>query len=209
MQLRNSTDQDIHLSAVQLEEKYSPAGGGQHPTFTREDWRNAVAADDTTSGYWSWVNGQIQSLLDDSLLEPSASKVVEPPKGLVADEKGIRQLRFVATIHGTVDVNDGEPGSPSATESELGRQISDSINTMIGNGGLTGDTPAVVDSKSISICVAEVLHTSQQTISMLREQGYAVLLFNKDELGNASASALQNRLIELASDEIQFLQSAG
>ncbi|WP_235375635.1 hypothetical protein [Pseudomonas aeruginosa] len=209
MQLRNSTDQDIHLSAVQLEDKYSPAGGGQHPTFTREDWRNAVAADDTTSGYWSWVNGQIQSLLDDSLLEPSASRVVEPPKGLVPDEKGIRQLRFVATIHGTVGVNDGEPGSPSATESELGRQISDSINTMIGNGGLTGDTPAVVNSKSISICVAEVLHTSQQTISMLREQGYAVVLFNKDELGNASASALQNRLIELASDEIQFLQSAG
>lgn len=209
MQLRNSTDQDIHLSAVQLEEKYSPAGGGQHPTFTREDWRNAVATDDTTSGYWSWVNGQIQSLLDDSLLEPSASKVVEPPKGLVADEKGIRQLRFVATIHGTLGVNDGEPGSPSATESELGRQISDSINTMIGNGGLTGDTPAVVDSKSISICVAEVLHTSQQTISMLREQGCAVVLFNKDELGNASASALQNRLIELAPDEIQFLQSAG
>jgi hypothetical protein len=127
----------------------------------------------------------------------------------VADEKGIRQLRFVATIHGTLGVNDGEPGSPSATESELGRQISDSINTMIGNGGLTGDTPAVVDSKSISICVAEVLHTSQQTISMLREQGCAVVLFNKDELGNASASALQNRLIELASDEIQFLQSAG
>ncbi|MFK1354899.1 hypothetical protein ACIUYZ_01105 [Pseudomonas aeruginosa] len=209
MQLRNTTDQDIRLSADQLEEKYSPAGGGQHPTFTREDWRNAVETDDTTSGYWSWVNGQIQSLLDDSLLEPSASRVVEPPKGLVADEKGIRQLRFVATIHGTVGVNDGEPGSPSATESELGRQISDSINTMIGNGGLTGDTPAVVNSKSISICVAEVLHTSQQTISMLREQGYAVVLFNKDELGNASASALQNRLIELASDEIQFLQSAG
>ncbi|HFX2007024.1 hypothetical protein ACR40Y_33620 (plasmid) [Pseudomonas aeruginosa] len=208
MQLRNTTDQDIHLSADQLEQKYSPAGGGQHPTFTREDWRNAVVADDTTSGYWSWVNGQIQSLLDDSLLEPSASKVVEPSMDLVADEKGVRQLRFVATIHGSVDVNDGKPGSPSVTESELGRQISDSINTMIGNGGLTGDTPAVVDSKSVSICVAEVLHTSQQTISMLREQGYAVVLFNKDELGNASASALQNRLIELASDEIQYLQPA-
>ncbi|ANI18870.1 hypothetical protein H2O04_22910 [Pseudomonas aeruginosa] len=208
MQLRNTTDQDIHLSADQLEQKYSPAGGGQHPTFTREDWRNAVVADDTTSGYWSWVNGQIQSLLDDSLLEPSASKVVEPSMDLVADEKGVRQLHFVATIHGSVDVNDGKPGSPSVTESELGRQISDSINTMIGNGGLTGDTPAVVDSKSVSICVAEVLHTSQQTISMLREQGYAVVLFNKDELGNASASALQNRLIELASDEIQYLQPA-
>ncbi|HFL2868614.1 TPA: hypothetical protein ACGWVL_002988 [Pseudomonas aeruginosa] len=208
MQLRNTTDQDIHLSADQLEQKYSPAGGGQHPTFTREDWRNAVAADDTTSGYWPWVNGQVQSLLDDSLLKPSASKVVEPPKGLVADENGVRQLRFVATIHGTVDVNDGKPDSPSVTESELGRQISDSINTMIGNGGLTGDTPAVVDRKSVSICVAEVLHTSQQTISMLREQGYAVVLFNKDELGNASASALENRLIELASDEIQYLQPA-
>lgn len=71
-----------------------------------------------------------------------------------------------------------------------------------------GDTPAVVDSKSVSICVAEVLHTSKQTISMLREQGYAVVLFNKDELGNASASALQNRLIELAADEIQYLQPA-
>ncbi|MCG3646560.1 MULTISPECIES: hypothetical protein [Pseudomonas] len=207
MQLRNTTDQDIHLSADQLEEKYSPAGGGQHPTFTREDWRVAVTADDTISGYWSWVHGEIQSLLDDSLLEPSASKVVEPPMDLVADE-GVRQLRFVATIHGTVDVNDGEPGSQSVTESELGRQISESIRTMISNGGLTGNTPAVVESKSVSICVAEVLQTSQQTISMLREQGYAVVLFNKDELGNASASALQSRLIELASDEIQYLQSA-
>ncbi|HBO9387015.1 hypothetical protein [Pseudomonas aeruginosa] len=208
MQLRNTSDQDINLSADQLEEKYSPAGGGQHPTFTREDWRVAVEADDTISGYWSWVHSEIQSLLDDSLVESSVSKEVETPMGLVADEKGVRQLRFVATIHGTVDVNDGEPGSGSVTESELGRQISDAINTMIGNGGLTGDTPAVVDSKSVSICVAKVLHTSQQTISMLREQGYAVVLFNKDELGNASASALQNRLIELAADEILYLQPA-
>ncbi len=79
MQLRNTTDQDIHLSADQLEQKYSPAGGGQHPTFTREDWRNAVVADDTTSGYWSWVNGQIQSLLDDSFSSPAPARWLNPP----------------------------------------------------------------------------------------------------------------------------------
>ena len=50
---------DASLDAEELEEKYSPTGGGEHPLFKREDWRTAVNSDDTLLGYWGWVVNQL------------------------------------------------------------------------------------------------------------------------------------------------------
>lgn len=46
---------DKLLSAEQLDEKYNPDGDGEHPVFTRDEWRDAVGNQDTISGYWDWV----------------------------------------------------------------------------------------------------------------------------------------------------------
>ncbi|MFV3332606.1 hypothetical protein ACNFIA_16840 [Pseudomonas sp. NY15437] len=204
MQLHSISNQDINLTADQLEAKFSPAGGGQHPTFTREDWITAVGADETISGYWQWVHSEIQSLLDDTLVPASASMpaAVSVPEGV----PGVRQLQFIAVISGTVDVNDGERGSPRVTESQLGAQLSHAIDTMIGNGGITGDTPAVVDNKHVSIQVAERLQTTHQTVGMLRDKGFAVAIFNPDELGEVAPRTLQNKLVEFGVQEIDNLQ---
>ncbi len=51
--------QDIDLSAEQLDDKYNPDGGGEHPMHTRQMWRDAVANEDTISGYWKWVESEI------------------------------------------------------------------------------------------------------------------------------------------------------
>jgi hypothetical protein len=51
---------DHTLSAEQLELKYSPEGGGEHPLHTRADWRGAVAEESTVSGYWDWLTGQLE-----------------------------------------------------------------------------------------------------------------------------------------------------
>jgi hypothetical protein len=46
---------DSELTPSELDEKYNPAGGGEHPDHTRSEWREAVAQDLTLSGYWEWV----------------------------------------------------------------------------------------------------------------------------------------------------------
>lgn len=48
------------LSVDDLEAKYSPAGGGEHPLYTRLMWREAVANEDTISGYWTWALSEIE-----------------------------------------------------------------------------------------------------------------------------------------------------
>ena len=50
---------DRQLSAEQLDEKYNPDGGGEHPTFTRWDWRQSVAEQSTLRGYWVWVEYKV------------------------------------------------------------------------------------------------------------------------------------------------------
>jgi hypothetical protein len=50
---------DINLNAEQLDELYNPEGDGEHPRFTRADWRHEVAAENTLLGYWAWVEAQI------------------------------------------------------------------------------------------------------------------------------------------------------
>lgn len=53
---------DHELSAEQLDEKYNPNGDGEHPVFQRMYWRDAVAAENTISGYWDWVAHTITSI---------------------------------------------------------------------------------------------------------------------------------------------------
>lgn len=52
---------DYGLNAEQLDCKYNPDGGGEHPRNTRKDWREAVANEDTISGYWEWIVSKIES----------------------------------------------------------------------------------------------------------------------------------------------------
>jgi hypothetical protein len=53
------TDPDYLLTPEQLDEKYNPNGGGEHPAFTRDDWRNEVHHEYTLQGYWQWVFDQL------------------------------------------------------------------------------------------------------------------------------------------------------
>jgi hypothetical protein len=50
------------LTPAQLEGQYSHGGangGGQHPVFTRADWRHAVGDGETVTGYWAWLASEI------------------------------------------------------------------------------------------------------------------------------------------------------
>ncbi len=51
------------LTPAQLEVQYSHGGangGGEHPVFTRADWRHAVGDGDTVIGYWAWLVSEIR-----------------------------------------------------------------------------------------------------------------------------------------------------
>lgn len=52
--------EDYALGAQALDAKYNPDGGGEHPKYTREDWRSAVANDETIVGYWVWVEEKLR-----------------------------------------------------------------------------------------------------------------------------------------------------
>jgi hypothetical protein len=51
-------------SAADLETMWSPSGDGEHPGFPREDWRAAVANDDTIQGYWDWLHHELAKEAD-------------------------------------------------------------------------------------------------------------------------------------------------
>jgi hypothetical protein len=51
---------DYGLSAEQLDAKYNPDGDGEHPGYTRRNWRLAVDAEETVTGYWDWVEYQLE-----------------------------------------------------------------------------------------------------------------------------------------------------
>lgn len=56
------TIHSAELSPEQLERHYSRGGangGGQHPLFTRADWRGLVGDGSTVTGYWVWLAGEI------------------------------------------------------------------------------------------------------------------------------------------------------
>lgn len=50
---------DDDLTAEQLDDRYNPEGGGEHPMHPRTDWRYEVANEDTLVGYWDWVAHKI------------------------------------------------------------------------------------------------------------------------------------------------------
>ena len=50
---------DYGLRAAQLDDKYNPDGDGQHPGYTRFDWRSAINRQNTLLGYWHWVEYQL------------------------------------------------------------------------------------------------------------------------------------------------------
>lgn len=42
-------------SADELDAEYNKDGDGQHPVHTRAEWRNDVAQENTSLGYWQWL----------------------------------------------------------------------------------------------------------------------------------------------------------
>lgn len=52
-------NEDCELSATQLDDKYNPDGGGEHPDYTFEAWAAAVGKRGTWLGYWEWVECQL------------------------------------------------------------------------------------------------------------------------------------------------------
>ncbi|HGA2320469.1 TPA: hypothetical protein ACIRVE_005085 [Pseudomonas putida] len=50
---------DDGLTAEQLDDKYNADGDGEHPEFTRADWREAVQLESTLTGYWQWVEHHV------------------------------------------------------------------------------------------------------------------------------------------------------
>jgi hypothetical protein len=54
------TKEDVLLTAKQLDDKYNPDGGGEHPIHIRDLWREAVLGGVTLLGYWDWVEYQIE-----------------------------------------------------------------------------------------------------------------------------------------------------
>lgn len=55
---------DRDLGRLELENKYQgdhAQGWGHHPVHDRNIWRNAVADNDTVSGYWDWVYQMLQN----------------------------------------------------------------------------------------------------------------------------------------------------
>jgi hypothetical protein len=51
-----------NLMAAQLDGYYNPGGvngSGEHPTFTRADWRRVVGDGATVTGYWVWLASEI------------------------------------------------------------------------------------------------------------------------------------------------------
>lgn len=57
---------DACLTEEQLDEIYNPEGDGEHPDFTREDWRQEVANEETLCGYWhqcmTWLRGRSEEI---------------------------------------------------------------------------------------------------------------------------------------------------
>lgn len=63
------TMKDEDLTPDQLSEKYDPDGYGQHPDYTRADWRDEVRRGHTLRGYWDWVSSEIEQAVDEEKLK--------------------------------------------------------------------------------------------------------------------------------------------
>jgi hypothetical protein len=50
---------DQGMTGEMLDGTYNPDGEGEHPVFTRTQWRLAVVQENTITGYWDWTAHQI------------------------------------------------------------------------------------------------------------------------------------------------------
>lgn len=57
---------DFGLTPQQLDEKHNPMGYGEHPVFTRSQWREEVCDDNTLLGYWEWVMHQVEAAVNEA-----------------------------------------------------------------------------------------------------------------------------------------------
>lgn len=48
-------EQQAPRSADELDAEYNKEGDGEHPIHTRAEWRNDVAQENTSLGYWQWL----------------------------------------------------------------------------------------------------------------------------------------------------------
>lgn len=186
--MRATLEQDSKLTLEQLQNKYTHDGEGQHFAFPLAHWIEATAADSTSLGYWEWVQVSIVNALRDETF------------GV-----GVAQLHFALTIHGVVDVHDGDKRTPKISVSELKHQLRSSAEWMISNGGLTGLTPAVVDHFIIHVEAGSQLSSTSLTAEMLRQEGYAVVIFTPEELGTADKLTVENCLADLGRQVIRGL----
>ena len=56
----NYDEADRQMTAEQLDDKYNPNGDGEHPHYTRTNWREEVSRGNTLLGYWCWVASEIE-----------------------------------------------------------------------------------------------------------------------------------------------------
>lgn len=54
------------------------------------------------------------------------------------------QLQFFAVLQGFVDINDGEDG-PEVSAAQIQEILTQSLDNVVANGGITGDSPGQVD----------------------------------------------------------------
>ncbi len=100
------------------------AGGdvwGDHPEYSRDEWEESVANGNTSSGYWEWCLARAESEED------------EPTTG---------------TLHLDLQVTYDLHGVPLKM---LEQNLRSAIEREIGNGALTGELEAEVDSYSMAV----------------------------------------------------------
>jgi hypothetical protein len=56
-------EEDCGLPGAALDDKYNPEGDGEHPVISRGTWRDAVAQQETISGYWDWTAHRVAEAL--------------------------------------------------------------------------------------------------------------------------------------------------
>lgn len=56
----------LPMDADLLDARYNPDGDGEHPIYTRYQWREAVSVEETLLGYWEWVEYQLKAPVTDA-----------------------------------------------------------------------------------------------------------------------------------------------
>lgn len=93
------------LSAEQLDDFYNPDGDGEHPQVTRAMWREAVAQEETVSGYWQWLAHQLT--MEPGTIEARVKPGPEPePHFLVIQEGGTSTELYVHSLDTAADAED-------------------------------------------------------------------------------------------------------